>query len=57
MMRIFDQAGVEHDREPVDCRELLAQGWTREPPVAPAENVEPLAGNDYGKPAPGKGKA
>lgn len=55
-MLVYDQKGVEYDKEPCDVRECVAQGWSREAPKvaeAPKEvtieqpsfasNVEPEA--------------
>lgn len=40
-MLVYDQNGVEFDKEPVDVRELVEQGWSREAPkVAEAPKAE-----------------
>lgn len=44
-MKVYSPQGEMVEREPVDCRELLAQGWSTDPGVKGQKHADPHDGN------------
>lgn len=53
MVTVYDLDGVEHQRESVDARELIAIGWTSSPKVS-ASQSEPVIEPVVSEPEPAR---